>query len=81
MKKSTKSGESGIERREFIKFLSVGAAAIGGLSTLAGCSSDKIEAFFQRNFKELDSEELANVLERLEREYLKKYSGEVKNIG
>lgn len=77
MKTNNKSGESSLERRDFIKYLSVGAVAIGGLSALAGCSSDKIEAFFQKNFKELDPEELANVLERLEREYLEKYSVEI----
>lgn len=61
------------ERREFVKFLAAGAAAIGGLSMLSACNPDKVEAFFQQNFRELNQDQLADALARLEREYFTQY--------
>ena len=66
-----------IERRDFMKWMSVGAASIASLSVLSSCNSDKIESFFQDQFKELDENELKEVLERLEREYKKQYNTDI----
>ena len=72
-----KHSEKNIERRKFLKWMMAGTAAISGLSVLSGCSSDKINAYFQKNFQELDSDELKEVLARLEREYLAKYDVDI----
>lgn len=61
-----------------MKWMTVGTASIAGLSALSSCDSDKIESFFQERFKELDENELARVLERLEREYKKQYEVDIK---
>ncbi len=67
-----------IDRRDFMKWMAVGTASITSLSVLSSCNSDKMESFFQDHFKELDEEELKEVLERLEREYKKQYNTEIK---
>lgn len=66
-----------IDRRDFMKWMAVGTAAIGSLSVLSSCNSDKMEAFFQEHFKELDEDELKEVLERLERQYKEQYHTEI----
>ncbi|MFC2098053.1 4Fe-4S dicluster domain-containing protein [Bacteroidota bacterium] len=68
-----KKGGKSYERREFMKFLAAGTAAIGGLSLLSACNPEKIEAFFQKNFKELNPDQLADALVRLEQKYTKQY--------
>ncbi len=67
-----------IERRKFIKWVVAGTAAIGSLSMLSGCSNDKREEFFQKHYQELDSDELKEVLARLERDYKEKYNVDIK---
>ena len=66
-----------IERRDFMKWMAAGTASIASLSVLSSCSGDKIESFFQDQFKELDENELSKVLERLEREYKKQYHTDI----
>ena len=66
-----------VDRRDFMKWMAIGTASIASLSGLSSCNSDKIEAFFQSHFKELDEDELNEVLERLEREYKKQYNTEI----
>ncbi len=53
-------------RRQFLK--AVGVAASAG-AFLAGCDEATREAFFQKHFKELDKDELAKVIARLEKDY------------
>ncbi len=67
-----------IERRKFMKWMLVGTAAIGSLSGLSACDSIDIERFFQKNFVELDPDELKEVLDRLEKQYTKKYDLDIK---
>ncbi len=49
------------------------AAAAAGVAMLASCSEEAREAFFQKHFKELNKEELAERLARLERTYTKQF--------
>ena len=67
-----------IDRRDFMKWMAVGAASISSLSGLSSCNSDKMESFFQDHFKELDENELSEVLERLERQYKETYNTDIK---
>jgi molybdopterin-containing oxidoreductase family iron-sulfur binding subunit len=60
-----------------MKWMAVGAASIASMSVLSSCKGDKIESFFQKQFKELDEDELIEVLERLEREYKKQYHTDI----
>lgn len=80
MKKNNKlhHANQNLNRRDFMKWLGVGTAAIGSLSLLSSCDGDKIDSFFQQHFKELTDEELNDVLSRLEREYNKSYGVDVK---
>ena len=66
-----------VNRREFMKWMAVGTSSMAVLSTLPSCNSDKIEAFFQKQFKELDENELEAVLERLEKEYKNQYQADI----
>jgi len=75
--KKMKSQGKSYERREFMKFLAVGAAAIGGLSLLSACDPDAVEAYFQKNFQELNPEQLADALARLERKYYEKFGVDI----
>ena len=52
-----------------MKWMALGTATIASLSGLASCSSNEVDAFFQEHFKELDENELQEVLGRLEEEY------------
>ena len=80
MRNEMESGtvKNSLERRQFLKYLAAGTAAIGGLSLLSGCNADKIDAYFQKNFLELNPEDLKEVLSRLERQYKRKYVVEIK---
>ena len=63
------SEESWQTRREFL------AAASGTLATLflSGCSTETLEAFFKKNFRELSPTEVADVLRHLETQYSAQY--------
>lgn len=76
-RKKRQHPHSSMERRDFVKWMAAGTASIAGLSMLSSCDSDKIESFFQEQFKELDEDELTEVLERLEREYKKLYDTDI----
>ncbi|NOZ47585.1 MAG: 4Fe-4S dicluster domain-containing protein [Chlorobi bacterium] len=76
-KQNFEAPKNKIDRRKFMKWMAAGTAAIGTLSALPGCTGDKIEAYFQKHFKELSPAELDGVLERLQREYKKKYDVEI----
>ena len=75
--KKTLHPHRSLDRRDFMKWMAVGTASIASLSVLSSCNSDKIEAFFQEQFKELDENELNDVLTRLEREYKKQYNTDI----
>ncbi len=61
-----------------MKWMAMGTASIAGLSALSSCDGDKRESFFQEHFKELDEDELNEVLERLERSYKKQYDIDIR---
>ncbi|MBM3270812.1 MAG: 4Fe-4S dicluster domain-containing protein [Candidatus Sericytochromatia bacterium] len=63
-------GESLTTRREF---LAISAGFVVGLAT-AGCTKEEVEAFFQRNFRELSPEEVKKTVARLEAGYEKRFS-------
>jgi molybdopterin-containing oxidoreductase family iron-sulfur binding subunit len=65
----------GASRREFMKAAAIGAAAVAGAPGAA--EAFDIEAFFQKNFRELSDDELGKVIDRLERKYSKKFGKEV----
>ena len=65
----------GASRREFLKAAAVGAAAVAGAPGAA--EAFDIEAFFQKNFRELSDEEIGDVLKRLSRKYSKQYGKDV----
>ncbi|MFQ5415529.1 MAG: 4Fe-4S dicluster domain-containing protein [Myxococcota bacterium] len=65
----------GASRREFLKTAAVGVAAAAGVPRAA--EAFDIEAFFQKNFRELSDDGLRDLLDRLERKYSKKYGKEV----
>jgi molybdopterin-containing oxidoreductase family iron-sulfur binding subunit len=71
----TRSGQDSARasRRQFL-----GAAATAALAGLAGCDRDAVEAFLQRNFRELDKRELERIIRRLEREAKAKYGRDVR---
>ncbi|MFC2137829.1 4Fe-4S dicluster domain-containing protein [Bacteroidota bacterium] len=62
-------------RREFIKKFSV---ALGGALTLAGCNSEALREFLQRNFKELSEAEKEEIVKNLEKKYTAKYGKDFK---
>jgi molybdopterin-containing oxidoreductase family iron-sulfur binding subunit len=76
-KKRTQRYHDQINRRDFMKWMAVGSASIAALSTFSSCNSDKLDAFFQQHFTELDDEELQQVMERLEREYKQKFNVDI----
>jgi molybdopterin-containing oxidoreductase family iron-sulfur binding subunit len=78
MKRREEPGERevrGASRREFLKAAAVGAAAVAGAPGAA--EAFDIEAFFQKNFRELSDDEIGEVLSRLSRKYSKQYGKEV----
>ncbi len=66
---------SSLSRRGFLKKLPV--ATVGALA-IAGCSSQDIEEFFQRNFRTLSKSEIDDVIRNLEKKYTAKYGKEFK---
>ncbi len=64
-----------LTRRNFLKGAAAGSAA---LALPVGTSDASVwEAFLQQHFQEMDSDELAEVIERLEKEYKKDYNKEI----
>ncbi|MBU4202400.1 MAG: 4Fe-4S dicluster domain-containing protein [Acidobacteria bacterium] len=59
-----------IGRRSFLK----AAAVTGSIAALGACGS-KVDrdAFFQKNFRDMSKDEIARVIERLEKDYSEKY--------
>jgi len=68
----------GASRREFLKAAAVGAAAVAGAPGAAAAFD--IEAFFQKNFRELSDEEIDAVLRRLSEKYSRQY-GKTVTVG
>ncbi len=60
-------------RRRFIR--AAGCAAVA--AALTGCGNLTTEEFLQRNFRELDKRELAEIIARLEKEYTAKFRKKV----
>jgi molybdopterin-containing oxidoreductase family iron-sulfur binding subunit len=69
--------QRGASRREFLKAATVGLGAAAGAPGAAQALEFDIEAFLQKNFRELDDDELAGVLDRLERKYTREYGKQV----
>jgi molybdopterin-containing oxidoreductase family iron-sulfur binding subunit len=67
----------GASRREFLTAAAVGAGAVAGAPGAAEAFEFDIEAFLQKNFRELSDAEIDDVLRRLERKYSKQYGKEV----
>jgi molybdopterin-containing oxidoreductase family iron-sulfur binding subunit len=67
----------GASRREFLKAATVGLGAAVGAPGAAQALEFDVEAFLQKNFRELGDEDLAGLLERLEKKYTKKYGKQV----
>ncbi len=67
-------------KRDFLKVSakSVSALAVGTsfASFLSGCNKDNVEEMFQKHFKELNADELKQVVARLERQNKEKYGKE-----
>jgi molybdopterin-containing oxidoreductase family iron-sulfur binding subunit len=61
----------GTSRREFLKTAAAGIGAVAGVPGAAGAFD--LEAFFQKHFRELDRDDIRDVLLRLERKYSEKY--------
>lgn len=68
---------TGFDRRLFLKRAGAGLALLAGSGLFAACSEEEREAFFQRHFKELSREDLAEVLARLSRQYSRTYDQKV----
>jgi molybdopterin-containing oxidoreductase family iron-sulfur binding subunit len=60
-------------RREFIRNLSLTAAAGMSLPLFASCTKEEKEDFLQKHFKEMTPDELKGVIAKLEERYLLKY--------
>jgi molybdopterin-containing oxidoreductase family iron-sulfur binding subunit len=67
----------GASRREFLTTVATGVAAAVGAPGAAQALEFDIEAFLQKNFREMSKEELGAVLKRLEKKYSKQYGTEV----
>jgi molybdopterin-containing oxidoreductase family iron-sulfur binding subunit len=76
-KRADKRETRGASRREFLKVCGLGASALTGLPGTAEAFEFDLEAFFQKHFRELSDEEVADVIARLERTYTKEYGKEV----
>ncbi|MEK7676995.1 MAG: hypothetical protein AAB676_14275, partial [Verrucomicrobiota bacterium] len=74
---SDASPEQGMNRRSFLRAtaaLASGLAAIAALSPLRELESfSSVEEFLQKHYKEMTPEEMAKVLERIEREVERQY--------
>ena len=71
-KKKTRSSRP-IDRRKFLNGAAKSVAAVAGAGILGGCDTSQFHSFFQRHFKELSKQELADILASLEREYSDKF--------
>ena len=60
-------------RREFIRNLSLAAAAGMSLPLFSSCTREEKEDFLQKHFKEMTLEEKKSVIAKLEERYLQKY--------
>jgi ferredoxin len=60
-------------RREFLRNLSLTAAAGASLPILTSCSKEETEDFLQKHFREMTSEEKKFVIAKLEERYQQKY--------
>jgi len=70
------TNKKNLTRRTFIKGAAAGAAT---LALPVGTADASVwEAFFQKHFREMNSDELDTVIERLEKEYKKNYNKDVK---
>jgi molybdopterin-containing oxidoreductase family iron-sulfur binding subunit len=74
---SRKRKARGASRREFLGATAAGLGALAGAPGASQALEFDLEAFFQKNFRELDDEELAAVLERLQRKYSQRYGKDV----
>lgn len=63
-----------ISRRSFLKGTAAGAATLA--IPVGNTDASVWEAFFQQHFQEMDADEKARVIERLEQEYKKRYNRE-----
>jgi molybdopterin-containing oxidoreductase family iron-sulfur binding subunit len=70
-------GPRGASRRQFLSACGLGVGALTGLTGAAEAFEFDLEEFFQKHFRELSDDEVAEVLERLERKYSKQYGKEV----
>ena len=79
--KAEKAGAQGPlarTRRDFLRTTAtVAAGAAVGAPSVASALDFDLESFLQKNFRELSGEELADLLERLERKYSKRYGKDV----
>ncbi len=65
-------------RRSFLKAAAtVGTGTLTGAPAVAGVLDFDVDAFFQKNFRELSEDELSALLQRLERDYSEKYKKDV----
>jgi molybdopterin-containing oxidoreductase family iron-sulfur binding subunit len=70
-----KRSQRGASRREFLK---TSLAGLGAAACVPGAAQAfDFEAFFQKHFRELSDDDLASVLERLERKYSKEFDRDV----
>lgn len=61
-----------LKRRSFLKVAAVTSAA----AAFSACSKEAREDFFQKDFRSMSKEEIARVIERLEKQYKKEYGKE-----
>ncbi|MFQ5697005.1 MAG: 4Fe-4S dicluster domain-containing protein [Myxococcota bacterium] len=79
MKDADSTGVQGAHRASRRKFLKGAAAGLGALAGVpAAAQAFDLEAFFQKHFRLLSDEELAETLRRLQRRYSKRYGKEVR---
>jgi molybdopterin-containing oxidoreductase family iron-sulfur binding subunit len=75
-KKECNRREISLDRRTFLKGAGLGLASTA--LPLHKADASFWEAFFQKYYKEMNDEEKAKVIQRLEKEYLQKYKKEIK---
>lgn len=63
--------ENNNSRRDFLKKFSIGIGATA--AAFSSCHSPEFDEFLQKNFKNLSSEEINEIIEKLEKKYSKKY--------
>ena len=66
-------GDKRYTRREFIRNLSLTAAAGISLPLFSSCSKEEEEDFLQKHFREMTGEEKKRLISKLEERYLQKY--------